>query len=1317
MGETQQLKPLELEDRTYERWNSRDINDKLKESRKGGRNYYAVFPPLSIKDNFDWDILYKIILYDVWTRFKSMRGFNVRHGLGYDAYNLRVEKSAREEHDSPIPAGMPEDKWKDIFDDMDEKADELKEEMRDQNEALGLWKDSEYEYDTRGGSFVDSLWWSVKELMEKDLLIKDEKPVTWCPECKSPVTNPETVHREHQREKTLLRVPTSGGKERYFLVEVKDPWMLPVSMSIAVRPDEKYSVVRITSKEDKTMQIVILAEKVDEMVERGEVKEYEIINEVKGKKLEGLSFKYPLHEKVPYHTQLDGEHIHKIICSKDIEKEGTGLVLLTPPHKEEHWNIAKKKGLEIFNPIEKNGHYDSGVRDNKYSGLDALQSDEIILDDLESKDLLFSREKEDRKIKFCSACMNKVIKIPHWEWFFSISEMDDKDQDYIEKIDLIPSGQEIEFRDWIVTKDTRWGISFPLWKCSCGNSFIPDSRSELSENSDFEEDLVTPDIISQVEVTCPECGEEMNWEEKILNPIFVQASSPWAQLAYPHEKMGYQSWWPGNIFISKNAKRDDLLSATITLTSSLLGDESIEEMLVQGPVVSEIDYKDVKGLASKQGYDSLRLYLLDNDPPWETRKIEGDDLQDNHPLVRVLWNLSGFLEEQIEESDTDPKDKTLEFLRENMEPADEWLLSRVEDTKRKVGESYEEARYEEVIDELKRLVMEDLAQWYFSQTKARLKEENDESVRSSILKVIYESLISVSKMLDPISPFIADEVFYRLSDGDESVFMEEWPESNELLRNEDLEEEMEEVKTVVDKIMEIKHQNDIPKKWPLKQIVYDCQNQDAVDLMERFGQFIKEKAKVKEIEIIGPDEEWEDRILEVTPRRETIGQAYHQWESRIATMLKQQSPEEIKAGIEEGEYTIGLQGQIIEIRPEMVTFEASLPEGFEEINLDDRSIYIDLEIYDEVWEEVMSRETMLRLKSMRLDFDLEEEDEIKAYIETDEDIAGGLAEHREMLMDQANVRELSINEESTEDIEYVYEWDINGETVEIGVIPLYKTKVIDYYKRLSGVDAEIAEDLYEAGFTSVEQLQEASAQQVSDIDGIKRSLARGILQSIGETEEEEVIEEAEKEVPEEVKEKREPSEEPREEKAEEEIDQEEAEERVEEEKEPEEEAPGEEMEELPGGVERSSTYLISEKESDKSGSFELFKNILKSEKEGLCVTRDYPDKIKDKYGLENVKMIWLSNVDREDVIRPKSLEKFSLTIENFLTRSGGVILLNGLEYLVTNNDFRTVLHLIQSIKDQVAINEAILMIPINPDALEENQIDLLSGEVDEFIEP
>ncbi len=1309
------IKPHEIEKKVQERLSSIDADEKVKDSRKGGKNYYSVHPPLLTKDDFNWDDIYKMFLYDTWNRFMSMRTFNVRHGLGFDPYNLRVERSVLEEFDD-LDKGLGsiyDDNWDDIVEKIEDRSDKFKDVMTEEMKKLGLWIDKENEYDTRTDSFVDSIWWTVKKLIEEGDLVKEEKPVTWCPKCKSAVVDTEIFQKEMRKEKALIKVPTSGGKKRFYLVEVDDPWKLPAATNISVGIDQTYAVVKHFNREGETEQLLMRDDKVEDIMGEKDVDDYKVINRVDGEKLEGLSFRYPLLNKVPVHKE---QKEHKIICSDKIDHDGTGLKFLTPPHDEEHWEIAKEKDLTFLDPVGKNGHYDSGLEKNKYSGLSVSKIDQVILDDLMSRDLIFSREMENKEVKFCGACLNMVINLPHREWFFKVDKKEQDIKNWIDKIDLISDDEDIELKDWVVTREKRWGISFPLWRCECGNLYVPPDKSSLVETAELEEEiLATPDEISEVKISCAECGKDMRWESKILNPLFIQSASLWAQLDYPHDEIEYQSWWPGQIFITKKSKRDDLLTAAITLSSALFEEISLENILVQGSIVSEIDYKDVRGLTEKEGYDSLRMYMFSNAPLWDSRKIKGDEFQYPHPLIRVIWNLKNLLKEHLESTVAEPSETTLEFVRKNMTAEDEWILSRVETAKTNIKEAYKEARFDWAIELIEGLVMEDMAQWYISRAEKRLDGTEDENMTSSIMKVIYEALTAISKMILPIAPFIAEDVYGEFDGRYDSVFMSEWPDPNKLLQNEELEEDMEEVKGIVSEIKSLKRRYDMSERRPLKKIVYKAKDERALSVIERFKDIIKDKANVKYIDIVEPGEEWDEKILEIHTNEEAIGKTYQQWKSRIATMLEQREPQEVKNGVKSGDFTIGIQGQIIEIRPEMVSFKTDLPEGYEEINREKQDIFVDMKIYEDLEDEVKAKETMLRLKSMRKDFDLEDEDEIKAFIECSDEMADTLKSYEDLIKEGSDARSVKINEGEMEEIEYVYEWDIEGEEVEIGMIPLYKNKLLEYYQTFTGIGEKLAENLYDHGYTSIEDLNKARAAEIFEVKGMKRSVARSLKQSL-EQENLKSIEDIQEKITE-----GEPA--PKEKLVMEgkDLEKEDEEYAAKPEKAQkvgaEEDIKTGEEEGLPEGLSKSSTYLIDESKGDESASFELFKKILDAGEEGLCVTRDYPDKVRENYGLEGVEIIWLSNVDREDVIRPKSLEKFSLTIENFLTRKKGVILLNGVEYLITNNDFRTVLHLIQSLKDQVAINRSILMIPVNPTTLEENQVDLLSSEVDKVIEP
>lgn len=1291
MNKDDRFDPQSLEEEIDNFWSTKSIDMKASESRERGEKIYAVRPPIPAKDCPNWDEIYLNIVYDVWSRFKSMHHFHVRNDIGLDPFNSRIEKILMRDEDTNHLKALPDEKRLEMLSEIEDKSRELMEITSDELRNLGLWMTSEFDYKTTSGEFVDSVWWSFKKLNEKDLLVKKEKPLRWCPECRVSPSSSEISIKEEKKEKIFIKIPLTSGKGRYFLLEVEDIWMLPASLNIAVNPDFEYAVVKIYHESENPEQFVMLDKNIDNLMDELDIEDYEIYNTIDGKNLEGLSFTYPLEEKIPEKTEIENKNSRKVIISDEVDDEGTGFIPVVPEYKEEHWEIAEEKNLGRYNPVLKNGYFDEGYRKNKYSGLSTVESESVIIEDLKSKDLLLAKKKIDKKIEMCDLCRNRLIRYPVRGWFLEASQIEEQVNEAMEEIDSIPSSEDIIPTDWLLSRDKIWGIPLPRWECNdCGYVFLPSDREDLAEISDFdiEEDIKVNALMTS-RLECPECGVEMKREKKVLDPLFVQACSPWAQLGYPNKEEEYESWWPGKILLGKKSEDVDLLTANLTLSLGLFDEPCAEKIISLGPISSGIEYKNVENIVSKKGHDSLRLNLLSDEPPWTLRRITRSDLEYSHPLARVVWNLGKFFEKNLEDLEIDIQDIESSFEGE-LGQEDKWILSALESNKKELQDYYEKTRLDSAIELLEETILEDVAQSYIKRCRTRL-DRGDEKEKLRVMRTLYLLLNSISKLLAPVSPFTAEKVYQIIDGSNQSVFMEEWPKRDETYIDNDIEMMMDEVKNIVDKIMHIKRRSELPEKWPLRKVVYKAKNQKGLDLAEKFSDFIKDQAIVKNIEILESDEEWEKIIFKAEPNRDVIADSYNQWVRKIETLLNQKSSKKIKEGIEKGGFEMGLEGRIIEIDQDMVSFKKEIPEGFEEISLDDQKIFVDLTVTEEIWEKEMVREIILRLKSMRQDLDLSEGDELEVYLDADKDVIDAVKKNKNQVSNEVKARVIKLEEVDMEKAQYILEWDVNGEIMEIGIKPLYRGKMINYYSSISGLDTNTAELLYEAGYTTPDSILDVTPSKLSNIEGIQSDFARDILEFVEDNDIDDVLEE--------IKEERE-----------EEVIEEKREEEIEEEVEEKEEIP----KELPEGVSKSSTYLIEEKTSDKS--FKLLKTILETGETGLCVTRDYPEKVKKKYNIEDIEMIWLSNVDREDVIRPKSLEKLSLALENFIAKTGGVILLKGLEYVITNNDFRTVLNLIQSIKDQVAVHESILLIPVDPSLMEKYQLDQLNGVVDRMLE-
>ncbi len=1416
--------PAEIERGVKGYWNKRDISRiVLTDKRVGGSKHYIVHTPHLLEDTFNLMDIYPKLLYDIWYRFQYMNGHNIRSPYGYDTYSLSVEQKAFSSMELEFFEEI-EDKDIDRFIRMCQRiALEDKEIVEEEYKNMAFFYDPKKFYSSYPSTFIDSCWWAVKNLYEGGFIEKREELLPWCDNCQTSLTKFEQTRVNKVRNEYLLKFSTKKGTDRNFLVHYKDPWKLLGTVALVVYPKREYCVLTY-QQNGQDIKSVMLKDNIKAVMDLAEIKDYEIINTFLGKSLEGLDFVHPLDEISP---QLEGNrYTHKIIASHSVPASKTGIYPLTPGLDSDSTDLAKEYGFPEQSLLTEVGTIADIKHLAEYAGLKVDEMNQEIIEQMESEDTLFSYIEEVSFVECCTYCKSPYDHEEDEQWFLKANQLRGKSKQLFDKIEKQPKWMGTTQEDnWFlgsdnlfITRRDGWGMPFPLWHCECGEVFLPETMEDLiSATSKKRRESNIMSVLRELRnlsITCPACDNRMEWEGKMLNSLALAAMSPWAQAGYPQKHV--EGWWPGDIMFGSVNDKDGIFNMHLALAGQLFDTPPVETWVGHGEVV--LMYKELDEFIKRTGKDPFRMGLIADQPMYDDMKITSETFKRSTRFLKVFWNIHSFYLSESSKRDFSPDETHLEFLKEYMRVEDRWLISRLENLNKEAKAAYQNKRFDIVVAHVERFILEDIAQWYIELSRTRLDEGMQRDILS-VLKVLHESLLTVSKIIAPIVPYISEQVYLDLEAKEPSVFLCRWPVTNRLFIDEFIEDEMNEVRTIVDGILEGKRKEQIPEKWPLKRIVVDANDGVITALIEKYGDIIKAKARIEKIEVVPPDEEWEEMILEVHPNYNAIGKAYRQWVSRIALMLEKRPAKEIKVGIDKGEYKLGIEGGIVEIQKNMVTFERELPIGFSEVNTNHGGIYLDREIDPNIWFKQIAREIMLRIKCMRLDLDMDSNDQVEVYIDASDDVVRAVDKHSDWIKTQVRARNIHFGEDDIIEAEYLVEWNIagqivdllqvygytsqrhqwevTGQSLDIGITPLYRSKMIELYQSIPGMSRELGERLYEAGYTTLRALKKATPAEISSVDGFKRSLGRRIVQVVkqrgdefearieGRLTEAEEFEEEERrkkrllktlqrvdgigparaesiydmgykdftdfldadidqltnishikpshaiEIVDVIREEYDLEE-----------DDEISEGKISEETtelinceqcgaeltpdaevcyacaaevvfNPEEEEVESEEEPLPEGLVRGMTYLITESSEDKP--ITLLQDLLEAGLDGLLITRQYPRKVSMRYGLEDIEMVWLSNVDRGNSIRPKNLEKFSLLVERFLNEERGVILLNGIDYLISNNDFRTILHLIQSLKDQVAITESILLIPVNTKTLEENQIDQLKSEIEEII--
>jgi isoleucyl-tRNA synthetase len=1402
---------------------------------------------------------YNKILKDVIIRYRRMQGLNVRDQPGFDMHGLPIEVKV-EKKLSIVNKKQIEDLVgvESFVNSCREFSVDLQEQMTEQFASLGVWLDWEKPYRTIENSYIESAWWTLKKAHEKEMLERYTSVLSWCPRCETAIADSEVRFDDFEDYSIMVKFLLKGRSGESLLVWTSTPWNIPANMAVAVNPVFEYAKAEMTI-EDRKEILWFKRDKVDEVASLVGAQDLQILEIVNGSDMVGWEYFHPLASRIPYQNELSGEWIHKVLSSELVTDDNTGVIALAPGHGREDYEIGEAHGIPLFCPVDEGGYFTSEA--GMYHGKHVRESSSLVVEDLRRERWLVHEGRTTRRIGHCWQCESPVIDRASLQWFIKVSDIKENMLDEIEDVKWIPdwAGSEKQKErveaatDWCVSRQRYWGIPLPFWTCECGELKIIGSVKELSKGKNYSKgmDLHRP-WIDSVTFDCKECGKEMRRTPDVLDVWFDSGVSMWAQLDYPAVKKHFNKWWPCR-WISESLDQTKGWFYSLLVAGIIgFGEIPYKSVLMHGWIYDSEGQplsKDMGDVAypfdviSEFGVDSLRFYMLKSEPPWDNLYFDPEEVRNANQTLNILWNVHRFATLYMSMDRFDPKSRSVDSMSGSFSPEDNWLLSKVENLKGEMENDIEEFNIHSACEAIEEFIMNDLSRWYVKLIRNRSWPAGDNSKKFAAYKALHEALLSVTKLMAPLTPHISESMYQSLDAGLLSVHMSDWPVSDEALIDKKLEERMTVVRGIVELVSKARQKIGLKLRWPVKKIVIKSQDDDTAKSLENLRDILMEQTNSKEVDILWPGEEWDGMVLNVRPKVEAIGRVYKQWWSKIATMLESRPVDEVKKAIGEGEYKIGIEGQVVRIEPDMVEFMERLPEHVVSIGFDKGDMYIDMEMLPELRAEGFAREIVRRIQQMRKEIDLDVEDFIRTQVKVRVELTKVLEEYDDYISSETRSRSFEfVPEELTE--EYMVEWNVEGEAIGLAITPLYMKETLDAFSRIPGIDEKESMALFDHGYASMLSLQQASLSELMEVQGIEELDGRKIRRYFDQPEElraedkaichvceaeiepgasecyrcgvsllpemktcpncetqiqldaeecencgAELVEKEVEEISEEVKEimqipglgletarmlhelgydvdtlantteedlvKVEGITVPLarkisvyfEEWVEELvcplcnapasadaaqctqcgtifISEEEVEEAEEVEEEPVPEAVEvEEVIEVPSfdedilvstSLERSHIYLVKEERQQRA--LAMFMATMREGRPGLCVTRTFPDKFRERHDLSDAIVLWLSNIGKEDSIRPKDLEKLSLSLEKFVTDTGGVVLLDGLEYLITNNNFIIVLRLLQALRDVVAMNKSTMVVNVNPATLDSNQLNLLEREVDSVVD-